>query len=307
MQWNGFDKNNPKHVQRALAKVNEFMTAGGPAVALVRAKVTEMTTSGDTADWASALNAIEAIQTDVGDIDLGWAPAFDEVDLRGGNKSSIDILDVTSGLTFAKVREGGRAKIFGVGGAKTTISADLYGGGVGYLRTWWDDEEWYKIEELSRDFRFKYSDQQATLMYGLITATSDDVSFSTDDVTTLNTASAELIVENDASLPGINDGTTFLWYHHPNYKQRVNVALKSVQAHTAENNLVFNVQPVSSVKVPTTYTWLVAPGIKNKYLRRMDLTMLSDMDITMFAEDIVCWGRYGGYINSAQVRRLALS
>jgi hypothetical protein len=59
--------------------------------------------------------------------------------------------------------------------------------------------------------------------------------------------------------------------------------------------------------VPTTYTWLVAPGIKNKYLRRMDLTMLSDMDITMFAEDIVGWGRYGGYINSAQVRRLALS
>ena len=307
VNWGKFQKGNPKHLQRAIGKVCEFFQAPGEVVKKVAGKVREFTTSGDTSQWASALNAIEAVQTDVGDIDVGWAPAFDEVDIRQGSKSAIDILDVNSGLTFNKVREGGRALIYGVGGIKTTVSADLYGGGLGFLRTWWDDEEWYKIEEMARDFRFKYSDQQATLMYGLITAISDDIAFDTDDVTTLNTAAAELIVDNDGSLPGINDGTTFLWYHHPNYKSRINIALKSVLAYTSENNLVYNVLPVSSVKVPTTHTWLTAPAIKNKYVRRMDLTLLSDEDITMFAEDVVGWGRYGGYVNSAQVRRLALS
>tara|TARA_Y100000310_G_scaffold63233_3_gene58561 strand:+ start:1416 stop:2354 length:939 start_codon:yes stop_codon:yes gene_type:complete len=309
INWRNFRKGSPEHLKRVVAKMQEFMEAPAKAQEKIRAKVKELTTSADTADWASAVNAIEAFQIDVGAIDLGWAAAFDEVDLRAGSKSSIDLLDVSSGLTFAKVREGSRALIYGVSGAKTTISADLYGGGVGFLRTWWDDEEWYKVEEMARDFRYKFENQRATIMYNLIQNTSaEDVAFDTNDQTTWGNAASDLIVDLDATVAGVaTDSTTFLLYHHPSLKQRVATALNTVTAYTSKQTLIYNVQPISSPKVANTKFWMVAPGGKNKYLRRMDLTLLSDEDITMFAEDVVGWGRYGGYINTAQVREIALS
>ena len=310
LKWGNFDKGNPEHVKRVFAKMREFMAAPAEAADRIRAKVKELTTSGDTADWASAVNAIEAFQTDVGAVDLGWAAAFDEVDLRGGSKSSIDLLDVSSGLTFGKIREGGRAVIYGVSGAKTTISADLYGGGIGFLRTWWDDEEWYKVEEMARDFRYKHENQRATVMYALIENTAaEDVAFDTTDQKTWGNAASDLIVDLDTTVPGVaNDSTTFLLYHHPSLKQRVATALRAVLAYQpGATELVFNIQPVSTPKIANTKFWMVAPGGKNKYLRRMDLTLLSDEDITMFAEDVVGWSRYGGFINTAQVREIALS
>lgn len=312
VNWRHFKPGSAAHRRRLVMKLNEFLSAPQKHTESLLVKLAELTAPGDTSAWDSVVNAITAIQEDVGQADMGWQTAFDEVDLRNSNKSSFDIVGMSSGLTFSKVHPGAPAKIYSISGTNINVKVDLYGGGLGYLRVWWDDQEYYKVEEQSRDFLYKYNEQQASIMYALITAITDAVarvsSGSTtaeNDVETINAGCAELIVDNRGSLPGINDNMTFLLYHHPNYKSRINAALRTVIPDTTATKLVYTVQPVSSTYIGTGYLGqLVAPGIKNKFGRRMDLSVFSQMDIIRFAETVVGWGRYGGYVNSSQVRRI---
>jgi len=314
MSFEGFDRSNPAHVKAVRVKLNEYLAAPRRSVDTLRTKVQEMTTKGDTDAWDSVVNAIDSIQTDVGLVDRGWALAFDEVDLRQTPKSSFDIVDVSSGLTFAKVRTGGRAKIFQVSGAVQNVLLDKYGGGLGFEQTWWDDQEYYKVQEQAADFRQKYMDQEKSVHYALITAISTAATYQSGDDTphkdaeTINSAVATLITNNESSLPAVNANMTFLLYCNPSLRSRVNAAMNSVIPHTNEKRIVYNVQPVPTSEAANSYLGqLVAPGLKNKYGRRMDLKIFGEMDITMYAQTVVGWGRYGSYINSAQVLRVPSS
>ncbi len=315
MSFAGYDPANPKHRSAVRVKLNEFLTTPAKTLEAVKAKVDELTTGGDTSTWDSIVNAIMAIQEDVGIADAAWKLAFDEVDLRAVPKSSFDIVGTSSGLTFAKVRPGGRAKIYQVAGSVQNVRVDQYGGGIGFLQSWWDDQEYYKIQEQAADFRFKYSEQEAAIHYALITAIATAVSYDSTgantaikDVNTMNVACSTLIVNNRTALPAVNDRMNFLFYHHPNLKARVHAALNSVITDTPVKVNTYNITPVSSTSIGTGYLGqMVAPGLKNKFGRRLDLQILSETDITMRAETVVGWGRYGSYVNSAQVLRVPSS
>lgn len=309
INWKGFDPSNVKHRDRVVLKLNEFLVAPALRAQMVRAKIAELTSDADTSDWAAAKNVIDVIQTDVGDSDLAWQLMFDVVDMKNSGKSSMDVLDVSSGLTFAKVNPGEPAKIFKVAGAKNTISFDMYGGGIGFLKKWYDDQEHYKITEQANDFRFKYYDEKAAIAYALMVAVTTAGTFATDDVTTINNAVAAIIVASHKTLPGVNDRTAFLLYCAPALKARMTKALKTVLAYQPTvNQLIYSVQLISTPYITdTTHYWIVAPKAKNKWGERMDLLVLSETDIVRYAETVVGWGRYGGFINSAQVRRCNLS
>lgn len=311
MEFSGYDPSNSKHRAAVKVKLNEYLTAPVAKIEAIKAKAEELTTAGDTDAWDAIVNAIDSYQTDVGIADQGWKLAFDEVDLRSTPKSSFDIVDVSSGLTFAKVRPGGRALIYQVAGAVQNVRIDQYGGGIGFLRSWWEDQEYYKVQEQAADFRYKYSEEEATIHYALITAVSTAVSYdgtgsttAFKDINTMNVACSTLITNNRNSLPGVHDGMTFLFYHHPTLKARVHAALNTVIVDTPVKVNTYNIRPVSSTSIGSGYLGqMVAPGLKNKYGRRMDLQVLTDQDITMRADLAVGWGRYGSYINSAQILR----
>lgn len=309
INWKGFDPSNEKHRARVVAKLNEFLAGPGLRAQKARAKIEELTTDADTADWAAAKNVIDVIQTDVGDADMAWQLMFDIVDMKSSGKSSMDVLDVSSGLTFAAVNPGEAAKIFKVAGAKNTISFDMYGGGIGFLKKWYDDQEYYKVADQAKDFRFKYYDEQASIAYALMVAVTTAGTFATDDVTTINNAVAAIINASHKTLPGVNDRTAFLLYCTPKLKARMSKALRTVLAYQAtQNQLIYNVQLISTPYVTdTSHYWIVAPKAKNKWGDRMDLLVISETDIVRYAETVVGWGRYGGFINSAQVRRCNLS
>jgi hypothetical protein len=305
MDFRGFKPENKDHRAAVRVALNEFLGQPDRDRRALKARVQELTTAGDTDSWDSVVNAIDTFQTDVGLVDRNWALAFSEVDLRSVPKSSFDIVDVSSGLTFAKVRTGGRAKIFQVAGAVQNVKLDKYGGGIGFDQTWFDDQEYYKVQEQAADFRQKYANQERSVHYALITAVSTAVTYTTDDITTINLACATLIANNASALPQVHDGTTFILYSHPTLKARVMTALNAVVTdNPAAKKLVFNVQPVFSTEIGSGYLGqMVAPGLKNKYGRRMDLQVFGEMDITMYAQTAVGWGRYGSYLNSAQVLR----
>jgi|TARA_Y100000310_G_scaffold473_1_gene537 hypothetical protein len=308
IDWNAVDPQNPAHQRAVIGKLNEFMLEPITALRKQRAMIQELTTKDATPDMFDAVNVQSVIQSDVGPVfDFAWQEAFDMVDMRSSNKGSFDIMDVSSGLAFAKVKEGMEAEIYQISGSKTNVPMDLYGGGLSFSKVWWDDQEYYKIEQAARDFRWKYFKQQATLFYGLIVAVTDSVAFDTDDQTTINNAVSEIIRQNDGTVP-IDENAEFLLYCAPELKGRLAEALAAVVAYTAHKQLQFRAKIIGSVRISSTSNyWCVYPGAKSQWGNRMDLAVLGETDIYRYAENAVGWGRYGGAVNAAQVRQLALS
>lgn len=302
-----FDPQNPKHLQYVTGKINEFCRAPVEIRQQVLARVQELTTKDATPDLFNNINVADVIQTDVGDIDLGWQQAFDLIDLRDTQESSFEVLDVSSGLTFSKVKPGENAKIYRVSGSKVTVSIDRYGGGLGFDLDWWMDSKFYHVEQAVADFRFKHYDEMAQVFFALITAVTTAGTFDTDDMTTINNAVAAILNASHKVLP-VSPSSTFLLYYNPTLEKRVFKALNQVVAYTAQKELRYRVIPVMSLYVTdTTHTWLVLPGRKNKWGNRMDLTVLEQTNIHNWTHDAVGWSRYGAHLNSAQVRRLNLS
>jgi hypothetical protein len=307
MNWANFEPQNPIHQKVVIQKLNSYLSAPQQAAERIAAKVQEYTTKDGTPDMFDAINVLKILQSDVVEFDFGWKEGFEVQDMRQTSKSSFDIMDLTSGLTFEAVAEGMEAKIYGVSGDKTTVPMSLYGGGLAFSQIWWDDQEFYKVEQQARDFRSKYYKAQATIAYGLLDDTTNDVAFATNDQTTINNAISELINDNFGSLP-VTGMEEFVIYCNPKLKQRIAAALNSVVAYTAEKQLLYSVKLVSTpFMTSTTYYWVVLPGLKNQWGERQDLVVLDEVDIYRYAKNVVGWGRYGGAINTDQIRRCALA
>lgn len=307
IQWHGFDSRKPEHCQRVVARLNEYMAAPATLRERVTARVQELTSKDATPDMFNNVNVVDMIQTDLYELDLGWQQAFRFVDLRQTFESSFEILDVSSGLTFQKVKAGENVRIYRVAGEKQTVSIDRYGGGLGFDLEWWMDNKFYHVEEAAADFRAKYYQEQAETFYALIEAVETEESYDTDLVTTISNGVATLLSNLHGSLPA-SAASTFLLYFAPKLQKAVFAALNDVLSYTKERQMRFNVVPVMSQNVSTTNKlWLVLPGRKNAWANRMDLTLWGDTNIHNFTHDIVGWGRYAGYLNSSQVLRIATS
>ncbi|MCW4050810.1 MAG: hypothetical protein NWE89_13850, partial [Candidatus Bathyarchaeota archaeon] len=75
--------------------------------------------------------------------DTGYEQVFDMMDMRSSNRNGFSITDVISGLTFALVPEGMKAKIYKMSGKKVDVTLDMYGAGLGWSRRLFDDREYW--------------------------------------------------------------------------------------------------------------------------------------------------------------------
>lgn len=301
-----------------------------------RAGIREFTTTENFPD--SILKMIDKYHIDVSEIDTFYENAFDIVDLTQNPTSSFTIRDVSSGLTFARVKDGMKAKVYSVAGSQVTIPIDLYGAALDWLKTWFDDQEWWTIEDNVTEFRRKWYESKATIMYSLIQALTNSATYNVPydttagatvvekDVYTINAAALDLIQALSSAGFGVTASTPLVMLVPLAQKARVERAFSGtiLANNTGGIKPSYSITPyytgglthaqfggtggadwvgqVIDNTVPLGY--LTVPGRKNKLVNRMDLTILAETDILAFAETVAGWGRYGAYLNEAQWRRV---
>jgi hypothetical protein len=231
---------------------------------------------------------------------------------------------VQSGLTFSKRAEGGKADIYRITGQEAFVPFDMYGGGLEFDQAWFDDQQWWLIEDTAIEFRSKWYKDKATTFYTMIGAIAAGRNHAYDatgasavekDVNTLNAAAGALLTELDAAGYDVSPQTAVKVLCPIQLKGRLERALAAQHLTAgvadAATKVEYSIEPVYSMRVLNAGAacvdkWYMAvPGLKNKIGEKMDLTVLAEFNIETYATTSVGWGRYGAYLNEAQFKRIA--
>ena len=289
---------------------------------LFRAGVANYDTTSNVGEEIRLL--IERYHMGLSEIDSGWMNFFDIRDFSGTRAPGFRIREVSSGLTFEKRPEGGRARIYRITGAEVYATFDTYGGGLEFDQAWFDDQEWWLIEDTAAEFRAKWYEDKAAVMYGLIGAIGAGQNFAfdgngatalDDDILTLNGAAAQLLTALKARGFAVTASTPIRVLSPIQLRGRLQRALAAqyITPATAGANLriEYNISPVYSMNVlnagaASTDKWYMAvPGMKCKVGEKMDLTVWAQFKAEAYATTTVGWGRYAAYLNEEQVLRVS--
>jgi hypothetical protein len=309
---------NPVERVKAIVALCEFMRApdvarrrGGPA------QVREMVTKADFPTNSFLAQYISRFLVIPGEIDYGYEMIFDIHDVAQAEgmplKGSFKTLDVSSGVTFRKLKYGERVQVEAIAGAEVETPYDLYGGAVGFNKVWFDDADYITIGDLLTIFRAQYYDKRASSFYSLITALGAGINFNTggDLMAKMNGAAAAILrsVKDKGYQAAAN--SEFIVLHPPEKAGDVQAALNirsdvATMTATGKQAAVFRFVPVQSVYVASNDgPYVILPKRKLRGGYRMDLTLYGEFDIYSYAEAMSGWGRYAGLVgDSAQVKRI---
>ncbi len=321
--WSKVNLKEAEGQRQFLEAAQYFMDRPRMAAEQVRAKIQEFTTKGDFP--STPIEAI-ALYHQVEDPDIGWEQVFEIIDFTGSRKNSFDIVDVASGLSFKAVMPGEKAEVYKVSGEKVTVNFDLYGGALGWSKLWFDDEEYWKIEDAAKEFRARWYSNKAQAHYDLISASraDSDVSWQGDasdtkavrDAETINYACASIIEDLKDLGMDVNANSRFVVVAPVQLMARLRNALNTTLSENATSEVNFNVGLAVTTRLKnqalsqaeTSQYFVCLPGRKVKSGLRMDLTILSEPDILAYAETVAGWGRYGAAVGETkQLRRCATS
>jgi hypothetical protein len=267
----------------------------------------------------------------VPDYDLGYEQIIDIRDFTGTNESGFKILDVTSGLTFNKVKTGEKAKVYKFGGTVAEVTFDKYGGGLDWDRTLIDDRQYWALEDNAIEFRNKAYQSRAAAYYALIEAAGaasgnkqswaavTPTSYASSgehynvirDVNTINAAC--LAILNDLKDKGVGAlASSQLVILAPiALKSRLEAAVKQLQQAVvgSAGRLSFSVRIVYTLMLASdSYYYVCYPKAKSKGGYRQDLTIFDQFDIMSYSDTMVGWMRYGGAIGDTdQVAQCAVA
>jgi len=262
-------------------------------------------------------------------LDNAWEQIFNIRDMRGSRRSGFEILDVTGSLTFSKTLIGEKARLYKMYGEKTTVSFDLYSGGLHWSRLLFDDEEYWTLEDNAIQFRNKAVSSKAQDHYDLIEATAAtyDLALQTADdsgvtnatigytalrdIKTINTACVNIINRLKNLGMGIAPSSQFIILAPIELRERITLAVaRTAQAYAGSPAyLQYNVVPLYTAMLSdTSKYYVIFPKNKITGGNRMDLTIMSDFNITNYSELAVGWIRYGAAIaEEKQLVRCATS
>lgn len=251
------------------------------------------------------------------ELDIGFLPLFDLVDMRGTAQTSFSIKTTGAGITWAQRKPGERVEIRReVSEAELVVTYLEFAAGLGILDAWLDFNQFWRVEDAIAEFISNEADKRAALHYGLFTAQGAgiDQAFATDDATTFNNAAAAILraVRTSGYAAGANAQFDILI--NPEKVGRVLAMLDAKRGSpmiafgTQDQPIAFNVRNViMTTHVPAADTgyYLVLPGRKNKRGEWLDVVLESDRDITTSATDWVGKTRYNAAIgDTAQMKRV---
>jgi len=262
--------------------------------------------------------------------DDGWEMVFDVLDFTSSNRNGFEVLDIEDGLSFSLVPDGQKANVYKIAGSKTTVTFDMYGGGLGWSRKLLDDQEYWAIENAVVSFRNQWYADRSEIAYALIEALGSTYNVawqspvpaslgSTDanytavrDIETINYACNAILTAVKSKGYGVSPKSPFVLLYPLALMSRVRRALGLLNNSTAGpdfKGVQYNVIPVATMGLSASTSYYVAiPGKKLLWGDRMNLTVLEDFDPASYSDTQYGWGRYGGAIgDSNQVRRCAIS
>lgn len=259
----------------------------------------------------------EFFHSNMPEMDMGWTPLFDFLDLRGSTHDHFDLIDTNAGITYEQLKPGEaikkRTKITE---SKTTVGYLTMGAGLGLLDDWLAFQQWWKVDEAVAEFGAKHWDKMAELHYGVFTgqSTAIDVNFATDDATTFNAAVAAILRAVRSSGYAVGQNAGFYIVTSPEKVGRITRMLSAergspmVDFGTMKEPIAYTVKGViASTYVSSSDTgyYLVLPGRKIKRAVWKDLTVEGQRNAAVRAQDLFAHAQYNCVIgDTAQVRRV---
>lgn len=329
LNWGKVDYRNPNHRRVIGERLGQFLAAPlSPAFAAkMAAKISEF---GTSADFPAAIVQILKEFHLSNAWDEGWRQIFDVNDFTGTTESGFDLLDVQTGLTFAKVETGEKAKVFAMSGAKARVYFDAYGAGLMWDRKLIEDRQYWTLEKNAIEYRNKAFYSLAANHYALIEAVASsqnitwqspspsalantDATYTANrDAQTINKACETVIEAVKNSGYGVNpQNARFIISCPHQLTGRLRMALAvQLQATTgSEKHVAYNVMliPTTHYVAATSY-YVILPGNKIVSGIRKNLEVLYDTDILAYGDLSAGWMRYGAAIGDIeQVARCAIS
>jgi len=321
--WSKVNLRSSEGQRQFLEAVEHFLRKPEEVARRIRSRSQEFTTGSDFPK--SPVEAIARFH-EIDEPDLGWEQVFEAIDFTQSNKNGFEILNVSSGLSFRSIKPGEKAEVYKISGDVIPVNFELYGSALGWSKLWFDDQEFWKIEETAREFRAKWYSNKAQAHYDLISASrpDNDVSWQGEsgdpkavrDAETIN-YSCSSIIEDLAKLGyELSPSSKFVVVAPVQLWARLRNALNLTGNDSVSNQINFNVSLVvtsylknQALTQPDTSHYFVGlPARKLKSGLRMDLTILSEPDILAYAETVAGWGRYGAIVGEPkQIRRCAVS
>lgn len=259
----------------------------------------------------------------VDDLDMGWEKVFRLLDFTNTKRKFFEIVDISSGLAFEQVLPGEKAKLYKFAGAIATVQILRFGGGLCWDRDWFDDDEFWNIEDATKEFRNTWFGDKAQFHYDLISASRDDsdVAFqggdnnADKDADTINVAIQEIIASAADLGYDLSPNERFVVVAPTQLKSRITNAMRITLAMgTAQNQINFNVEAVFTNRLKnkaltsaeTAKYFVALPERKIQSATRKNLDVLSDIDALINGEIGVGWGRHGAAVGDVnQLRRCA--
>lgn len=263
--------------------------------------------------------------------DTGYEEIFNIRDARDSKRAGFSILDVEHGLAFSAIEPGGKAKIYKMGGTKVDVDYVTYGGGLGWLRTLIEDEEWWTLEDNAEAWINRSGYDKAAAHYALIEAIAAgyNVAWANPDPATLSTADPTYTANRDAQTinaaaiaiakavkaKGYGLDPKNLEYviltpfdYVPRLTRALGLLLQGFGGSPAIVPFRFRLIPTLMLANTTPSYYVCLPKHKAMGGNRMDLEILSEYDITSRTDIAVGWMRFGAAIgDSDQFRRCLIS
>lgn len=288
---------------------------------IVRKKIQAFSVSTDFAKLTSdAFN----VTIESAAFDLGYEKAFRTVPL-GDSQDTWDIYDVTDGLTFNLVKEGGHVKIDGLKGEVQTCHVDYYGGAIGWTDKMIRFRKVAAMVDMALIFRNRFWQNKADNHYlllaaaavGNVTAYQGVVADGQlrRDIATLNRAAFDLANRCKDKGYGDTASVQLVIYANPLDKSRILAALASVTANLAPalsrgEQVQWNITPVFTFNsnIVSGAPVLVLPGNKMQMAEAMSpTTFVAPKDPLTLNEVQSVWSIYGAAIgDSDQVQTVTL-
>jgi hypothetical protein len=311
--WEKFDPNNAKHVRTLFCTLQCAMSA--PDIHNKLVSVQNFASFGDFPSktyWNELIDKFHELE----EFDEGWQEAFDIRDFTKARLAGFDYHVVSSGLTFAQVPIGASAKIFKMEGALTQVPFATYMGGLSWAQEWFDDQQWWLVEDTAIAFRNEAFRQRADTFYALIEAagaantvawqavTPANVANTNEnydairDFNTLNKAAESIITDLKDGGMSANSSSQFLVYFPYTLRARM-ARMQNIlnQGISQTPGLVYNFRFIQTTMLTETAKYyVVLPKRKMKAGIRQNLTLRSEQDILKNAQTAVGLMRYGGAI-----------
>lgn len=316
--WSKVDLSNPKGRAQFIAAINHFMQIPDTN-AEVKAAIRHFTMNGDFP--ANTLQLLEKYHV-LPNFDEGWQEVFDVRNFTNTSASGFEILDVTSGLTFSLVKPGEKVQIYKMSGTKVPVSFDMYGGGLGWLRQWFEDQQWWNVEDTTIEFANRWRKKRSEIFYQLIEAVSSAQNIAwqspvpaalpnTDpnyvairDFETMNKAAETILLNLKDKGYGVSPSSQLIVLHPIQLKSRISRALSAPLNASITGDykgVQYNFRPVPTMMLSSASSYyVILPKMKAKAGIRMNLEMWGEFDIMSRTDVAVGYMRFGGAIGDEE-------